>query len=69
MALQQAVQALCDAVVGLEVFSWARSARVNGGRRGGRRTLVARGDVEIGAEGVVNQLVLLAAGRHNVVDF
>ena len=69
MALQQAVQALCDAVVGLEVFSWGRSARVYGGLRGGRRTLVARGDVEIGAEGVVNQLVLLAAGRPNVVDF
>jgi hypothetical protein len=71
LALEQAVCAFRDAVVGLEVLGYPRST-LRAGRCVdiGGHTLVAGGDVEIRAQGVVYDLVVLdlAARRDNVVE-
>jgi hypothetical protein len=68
VTFQQAEDAFRDAVVGLEVFGCAPSA-VPGAISECRITFVAGGDVEEGAQRVVDylHLVLVAARRHDLI--
>lgn len=66
-ALQQAKDASRDAIIGLKVFGYSRSTLINVQWKG-RGTFVAGGDIEEGAQRVVDDLVFLAARRHDIVE-